>query len=256
MNQPRGRLAPLISAGLTCLLSMPAAAQYTMGSTVGGVDGELPWYVGAGQGFLYDTNVYNTTDGPSDTYSSTTLFGGFDQQISRQRFHGKASVAWNRYFDEKQRDNTSYDFALGLDWETVASLSGSLDGGVRQHLAYLSANSGVPTSDALTCGITVRSTAPCSRYASANVCSPSRSARSRNAGYSTCSSHFACGISFDSMSASSSARPFSARSVVPFSSSNSLRTSSCSFESVVRMSARAIGRSRCVGMAHTVPRGV
>ena len=102
------------------------------------MDGELPWYIGVGQGFFHDTNVYRTPDGPSDTYSSTTLFGGFDQQISRQRFHGKASVALNRYFDEKQLDNTSYDFALGLDWETVASLSGSLDGGVRQHLAYLS----------------------------------------------------------------------------------------------------------------------
>ena len=27
MNQPRGRLATLISAGLACLLSVPAAAQ-------------------------------------------------------------------------------------------------------------------------------------------------------------------------------------------------------------------------------------
>ena len=135
MNQPRGRLATLISAGFACLLSLPAAAQYSTPSSAG-IDGELPWYIGVGQGFFHDTNVYHTTDGPSDTYSSTTLFGGFDQQISRQRFHGKASVALNRYFDEKRLDNTSYNFALGLDWETVASLSGSLDGGVRQHLAY------------------------------------------------------------------------------------------------------------------------
>ncbi len=75
------------------------------------MEGEPPWYIGAGQGFFHDTNAYHTPDGPADTYSSTTLFGGFDQQISRQRFHGKGSVALNRYFDEKQLDNTSYYFA-------------------------------------------------------------------------------------------------------------------------------------------------
>jgi len=144
MNQPWCRLVTLVSVGLAGLLSLPAAAQYTTPSG-SDVDGELPRYIGVGQGFFYSTNVYHTPNGPSDTYSSTTLFGGFDQPIGRQRLHGKASVALNRYFDEKKQDNTSYDFALGLDWETVASLSGSLDGGVRQHLAYLTVNTGVPT---------------------------------------------------------------------------------------------------------------
>ena len=40
MNQPRSRLATLISAGLACLLSLPAAAQYTTPTTPG-VDEEL-----------------------------------------------------------------------------------------------------------------------------------------------------------------------------------------------------------------------
>ena len=106
MNQPRGRLGTLISAGLAGLLSLPAAAQYSTLLSPD-VDGDLPWYIGVGQGFNYSNNVYHTTDGPSDTYSSTTLFGGFDQPIGRQRVHGRGAVALNRYFDEKQHDNTA-----------------------------------------------------------------------------------------------------------------------------------------------------
>jgi hypothetical protein len=48
MNQPRSRLATLASAALAGLLSLPAAAQDAAPSLLG-VDGELPWYVGAGQ---------------------------------------------------------------------------------------------------------------------------------------------------------------------------------------------------------------
>ena len=144
MNPSRGQFATLISAGLACLLCVPAAAQSST-SVIPGVDGELPWYIGIGQGFYHDTNVYHGPDAKADTYSSTTLFGGFDQQISRQRLHGRGSVSLNRYFDEKQQDNTNYDFMLGLDWQTVASLSGSLNGGIRQHLAYPSPSAGAPT---------------------------------------------------------------------------------------------------------------
>ena len=144
MNQPRGRLATLLPAGLACLLAVPAAAQQET-ATSPGLNEPLPWYVGVGQGFFHDTNVYRTTDGPSDTYSSSTLFGGFDQMISRQRVRGKASVSLNRYFDEKPLDNTSYDFSLGLDWQTLYSLSGTVNGGIRQHLAYPSRTSGAPT---------------------------------------------------------------------------------------------------------------
>ena len=144
MKQQRARLATLVPAGLACMLGLPAAAQDT--ATTGfGTSEPLPWYVGVGQGFFHDTNVYRTTGGPSDTYSSTTLYGGFDQLVSRQRLRGRASVSLNRYFDEKPLDNTSYDFSLGLDWETLYSLSGSLNGGIRQNLAYPSRSAGAPT---------------------------------------------------------------------------------------------------------------
>jgi len=141
MNLTHGRFA-LIPAGLACLLGAPAAAQDS-----GNAAGPVPWYVGASQGFVYDSNVYHVPRGSGDTYSSTGLFGGFDQRISRQRFHGRASVTLNRYFDERQLDNTSYDFGLGLDWETAASLSGALGVGLRQHLAYPAASAGLPSQD-------------------------------------------------------------------------------------------------------------
>ncbi len=42
------------------------------------------------QGFTHDSNVYRIPSGPSDNYSSTSVFGGFDQPISRQRVFGRA----------------------------------------------------------------------------------------------------------------------------------------------------------------------
>ena len=143
MKPTRGRLATLISAGLAAVMGAPATAQTSTPSTPG-IDGDLPWYIGVGQGFFHDTNVYRVPDGSGDTYSSTTLFGGFDQRLGRQRLHGSGSVALNRYFDEKPLDNTSYDFDLGLDWETVYSLSGSVNAGIREHLAYPAPTSGLP----------------------------------------------------------------------------------------------------------------
>jgi len=154
MNAFHARLVPLVPAGLACLLCGAPVAAQDVGATPApsspvapGATEPMPWYIGASQGFTHDTNVYRTTNGPGDTYSSTSLFGGFDQLISRQRVHGSANVSLNRYFDEKTLDNTSYDFNLGLDWETAYSLSGSLDGGLRQHLAYPAARSGVPSQE-------------------------------------------------------------------------------------------------------------
>ena len=161
MNAFRARLAPLAPAGLACLIwSAPAAAQDTstapppQPSATPGASEPRPWFVGASQGFTYDSNVFRTTNGPGDTYSSTSVFGGFDQRISRQRVHGNANVSLNRYFDEKSLDNTSYDFDLGLDWETAYSLSGAVDAGLRQHLAYPAARSGVQPGEELNLGRT------------------------------------------------------------------------------------------------------
>ena len=141
------RLAMLLSGGLACLLwSASATAQDTAPAApaVAGAAAPVPWYVGVSQGFTHDTNVYRVPAGPGDTYSSTVLFGGFDQRISRQRVFGTASVSLNRYQDETPLNNTSYDLAAGLAWETLYDLSGSLNATLDQHLSAPAASVATP----------------------------------------------------------------------------------------------------------------
>jgi hypothetical protein len=104
-----------------------------------------PYYLGVGQGFTHDSNVYRVPSGPADTYSSTTVFGGFDQPISRQRVFGRAAVSLNRYFDEQPLNNTSYDFQLGAALETIENLSGGISLNFNQNLAAPTSGVNVPT---------------------------------------------------------------------------------------------------------------
>lgn len=103
-----------------------------------------PYYLGVSQGLTYDSNVYRTPNGQSDFYSSTSLLGGFDQPISRQRVFGRANVSLNRYRDEDRLNNTSYDLAAGLDWATIYNLSGNVNVGASRRLAAPAASAGVP----------------------------------------------------------------------------------------------------------------
>jgi hypothetical protein len=105
-----------------------------------------PYYIGVGQGFTHDSNVYRIPSGPGDWYSSTTVFGGFDQPISRQRVFGRAGVSLNRYSDQTQLNNTSYDLSLGADLETIEHISGSVNVGLSQNLASASATFGAPSA--------------------------------------------------------------------------------------------------------------
>jgi hypothetical protein len=152
MTHPRDRLGRCLTAGVAGLLfASGAAAQDTAPAApatpvAAGPAEPTPWYLGGGVGIFHDSNAYRVPDGPGDTYWNTHVFGGFNQRIGRQRVFGQANVGINRYFDEEQLNNTSYDFLLGLDWETVGSLSGSLDAGLRQHLAAPSPTTGVPVT--------------------------------------------------------------------------------------------------------------
>jgi hypothetical protein len=84
-----------------------------------------PYYLGVSEALTHDSNIFRTPDRTADTYSTTSLFGGFDQRISRQRVFGKATVGANRYMDKTQLNNNSYSLLAGLDWETIGSLSGN-----------------------------------------------------------------------------------------------------------------------------------
>jgi hypothetical protein len=109
-------------------------------STFGSPD-PSPYYIGASQAFTHDTNVYRVPNGVSDTYSSTSLFGGFDQPISRQRVFGRAAVTGHLYQHESDLNNVSYALSTGLAWETINKLSGSINLRLNRDLAAPAASS-------------------------------------------------------------------------------------------------------------------
>ena len=88
--------------------AVTAASVRPEGGTLGGPSDPNPYYIGVSQAFIHDTNVYRIPYGPGDTYSVTSLLGGFDQMIGRQHVFGRAVVSGNRYQDETTLNNTSY----------------------------------------------------------------------------------------------------------------------------------------------------
>jgi hypothetical protein len=117
----------LARAHLTTLLvlagtALPAAAESN------------PWYLGVSQAFTYDSNLYRVDSATpldpglsrSDTISSTSLVGGLDQPIGRQRVYGSLLVSANRYNSNDELNGTSYRISGGLDWSTVERFSGNL----------------------------------------------------------------------------------------------------------------------------------
>ena len=135
-----------VAALLAALVGAPAQAQ-SQGSDATGAAAAAsasPYYLGASQGLSHDSNVYRIPSGPGDYYSSTSLLAGFDQPISRQRVFGTASASLNRYRNETALNNTSYDLAAGLDWQTLYNLSGSVNATLGQRLAAPTASVAAP----------------------------------------------------------------------------------------------------------------
>ena len=122
--------------------STPSASSSPLGNQLDA----SPYYLGASESLTHDSNVFRTPSGPSDNYSSTSLLGGFDQPIGRQRVFGTASVSLNRYQREHELNNTSYNLATGANLETIEHLSGSLNAGLGRSLSAPTANVEVPTA--------------------------------------------------------------------------------------------------------------
>src|SRR5438552_933532 len=87
-----------------------------------------PYYIGASQAFTHDSNVLRLPEGSeqSDSFSTTTLLGGFDQPISRQRLYANGTLNYNRYKNRTDLNNTGYGLNAGWDWATIGHLSGTL----------------------------------------------------------------------------------------------------------------------------------
>jgi hypothetical protein len=93
-----------------------------------------PWYIGARETITHDSNVYRTPDAISDWIFATGVFGGVDQQISRQRLRANVAADWNRYRNEDRLNHTSGSGLVRLDWETIGNLSGDIQLSHKQSL--------------------------------------------------------------------------------------------------------------------------
>jgi hypothetical protein len=136
-----------VSGTVLCMALVPAFAQ-DEGRPLGGTVSQdpNPYYVGVGEALTHDSNVYRIPSGPGDNYSSTSVFGGFEQPISRQRVYGRAGVSLNRYQDQTQLNHTSYDFGLGADLATIENISGNVNLGLTQNLASPTSAGALPTA--------------------------------------------------------------------------------------------------------------
>ncbi len=123
-----------------------AIASFGLSSASGVLAQEAnPYYVGIAQAFTHESNLFRVATGQpetSDTFSTTSLLAGINQPFGRQRFFADAAARYNRYSDNSQLDNTGYGVAIGLDWETIESLSGRLSYNLNQSLARYGADEG------------------------------------------------------------------------------------------------------------------
>ena len=88
-----------------------------------------PYHIGASQTFTRESNVFKVPDQEnpkSDVISGTSIFGGVDQSIGRQRVYAIASLQNNSYNRLSRLDFVGYDVMAGFDWATVGRLSGTL----------------------------------------------------------------------------------------------------------------------------------
>lgn len=115
--------------------------------TTGGPADPNPYYIGISQALTHDSNVYRIPSGPSDNYSTTSLLGGFDQQIGRQRLFGRGNVSANRYQNQDTLNNVSYGLTTGIDWETIEHLSGRVNASLNRSLAAQPASNGTPVAE-------------------------------------------------------------------------------------------------------------
>jgi hypothetical protein len=105
-----------------------------------------PYYVGVSQAFLHQSNIFRVdesrllADGSSrsDTVSVSSLVGGFDQTVGRQRLTGSVSLNSNRYSSNDKLNNQGYGINLGADWSTVNNISGTAKLGSRRSLKQFS----------------------------------------------------------------------------------------------------------------------
>jgi hypothetical protein len=108
-----------------------------------------PYYIGAGIGYGYDSNVKRTSDDEqSDNFTSVHLLAGIDQPIGRQRFYADTTIRRTEYQDLSEESFTSVNAKVGLDWSALDRWTGNL--------RYI--NNRYPASETISDGESVRPT--------------------------------------------------------------------------------------------------
>jgi hypothetical protein len=128
------------SLGVALGMSFAAAASWAQTvtpapPTAGTEEPRDPYYIGVGLGFTHESNVLRQAVAESDNLVSTTLLGGLNTKLGRQRFYLDGTISDNRYQNISALNNTSYGLTTGLDLSTSGRLSGSLRYGVTESLA-------------------------------------------------------------------------------------------------------------------------
>jgi hypothetical protein len=124
----------LIAAGLgsanAAFAQVSSLAQELPAITLlGDPDPESRYYIGAWQAFTWDDNLFRvrgSAEKSEDVISTTSLRGGFNLPVGRQRFFGDGVVRYNRYNENSQLDGTGFSANVGWDWATIERLSGTL----------------------------------------------------------------------------------------------------------------------------------
>lgn len=118
--------APVLRCSLICALALGATAAHSQSS---------PFYVGIAQAVSHESNLFRLADGVatpatvkkrSDTVSTTSLVAGIDQPISRQRLRGNVVLRTSQYASNSSLNSEGYSLDLGLDWQTINRISGTL----------------------------------------------------------------------------------------------------------------------------------
>jgi hypothetical protein len=94
-----------------------------------------PWYLGLSQSFSSQSNMLRLADGAvtpaglskKDSVSTTSLVGGLDQLLGRQRLNASLALRDERYDKNSTYDNQGWTLAAGLEWQTIERFSGSVN---------------------------------------------------------------------------------------------------------------------------------
>lgn len=120
-----------------------------------------PWYVGVNQRFEHHTNLFNAASGQvADTVSQTSLVGGLDIPVGRQRVFATAALSHVRYQDRGELSHDGHNVTAGINWETIGNLAGTIAFDSSRTLADFNA-AGLPgvTSNNITSTSGARATA-------------------------------------------------------------------------------------------------